>query len=84
MLLSLASGAGPAAVEGQEVFHDSDPAQPAGLVALAARGPDGEQLALVELKLALAESPGELHLGAAEGPTLRLEPLPYPLPTDSD
>lgn len=83
MLLSLPPGVGPALVEGLEVFHDSDPAQPAGLVALAARGLDGEQLALVELKLALAESPGELRLGAADGPALRLEPLPYLL-ADND
>ncbi len=69
--------------EGQEVFHDTDPAQPAGLVALAAPQGDGA-VALVELKRALVDAAGAFHLGAADGPAMRLEPLPYPLPTDND
>jgi tRNA-modifying protein YgfZ len=71
--------------EGQEVFHDADPAQPAGLVALAAPA-SGEQphLALVEVKRALAEGPGSFRLGAADGPPLAPQPLPYALPTDAE
>ncbi|HJV69098.1 folate-binding protein [Ideonella sp.] len=84
MLLALPPGAGPALAEGREVFHDADPAQPAGLVALAAHAAGGEQLALVELKLSLAEGPGAFHLGGADGPALKLQPLPYPLPAEGD
>lgn len=71
--------------EGQEVFHDADPGQPAGLVALAAPAVGASPaLALVEVKRALAEGPGRFHLGAADGPALDPQPLPYPLPTDAD
>ncbi|MFN0184227.1 MAG: folate-binding protein, partial [Aquabacterium sp.] len=67
---------------GQEVFHDADPGQPAGLVALAAPGLDGmPALALVEVKLAALAS-GALSLGAVGGPVLRAMPLPYALPSD--
>lgn len=59
---------------GQEVFHDADPSQPAGLVVNAA-----SPLALVELKLAALES-GTVHVGAADGPALIREELPYLLP----
>ncbi|HEY0821196.1 MAG TPA: folate-binding protein [Rhizobacter sp.] len=59
---------------GQEVFHDSDPSQPAGMVVNAAGG-----LALVELKLAALDG-GSVHAGAADGPALVREELPYPLP----
>lgn len=70
---------------GQEVFHDADPAQPAGLVALAAPALEGRPpLALVEVKLALAEGAGQFHLGAADGPALQPLPLPYSLPLDGE
>lgn len=72
-----------ALVEGQEVFHDTDPGQPAGLVALAAPQPGGA-VALVELKRALVDAAGAFHLGAADGPVMRVEPLPYPLPADNE
>ena len=66
---------------GQEVFHDADPGQPAGLVALSASL--GEQsLAFVELKLAALTAEGALHLGAADGPLLRPQALPYLLLQD--
>jgi tRNA-modifying protein YgfZ len=81
MLLALPA-AEPTMGAGQEVFHDTDPGQPAGLVALAGHGPGGAQLGLVEVKLALAQGPGAFHLGAADGPALTLQPLPYPLPVD--
>jgi folate-binding protein YgfZ len=72
-------------VEGQEVFHDTDPAQPAGLVALAAPAVGGAPaLALVEVKLALAAGAGHFRLGAADGPALQPEPLPYALPSDGE
>ena len=64
---------------GQEVFHSADPAQPAGMVALAARRSGGETAALVEVKLA-ALGHGSLHAGTADGPVLRALPLPYALP----
>lgn len=70
---------------GQEVFHDADPAQPAGLVALAAPALEGRPpLALVEVKLALAHGTGQFHLGAADGPALQPLPLPYSLPVDGE
>jgi len=67
---------------GQEVFHAADPAQPAGLVALAARKPGGGGSALVEIKLSALDG-GALHLGAADGPLLRRATLPYALPADA-
>jgi tRNA-modifying protein YgfZ len=78
--------ASPAPVaEGQEVFHDADPGQPAGLVALAAPAVDGHPaLALVEAKRALAAGPGQFRLGAADGPALQPVPLPYGLPSDDE
>jgi folate-binding protein YgfZ len=68
---------------GQEVFHEADPGQPAGLVVLAGRcdaaPPAQRHAALVELKIAAAEG-GTLHAGAADGPALTLAAQPYPLP----
>jgi folate-binding Fe-S cluster repair protein YgfZ len=64
---------------GQEVIWSQDPGQPAGVVALSAQQPDGSHLALAELKIAVTTT-GELHLGAADGPTLTTMPLPYALP----
>ncbi|MGM9488128.1 CAF17-like 4Fe-4S cluster assembly/insertion protein YgfZ [Ideonella sp. YS5] len=84
LLLALPAGAQAELKEGQEIFHDADPGQPAGLVALAARSPTGEQLALVEVKLALARAPGAFRLGAADGPLLQPRALPYPLPSNDD
>jgi tRNA-modifying protein YgfZ len=66
---------------GQEVFHSDDPAQPAGLVALAAARPDGGSSALVEIKLSALEA-GSLHAGAADGPLLQRRTLPYAIPAD--
>ncbi|HEV8690769.1 MAG TPA: folate-binding protein [Ideonella sp.] len=77
--------ASPVAIsEGQEVFHDADPGQPGGLVALAAPAANGEHIALVEVKRALAEGPGAFHLGAADGPALQPRALPYAIPSDAD
>jgi tRNA-modifying protein YgfZ len=64
---------------GDEVFHDADPGQPAGTIALAASLGANQHRALVELKLQALEA-GQLHLRAADGPLLSLCPLPYALP----
>lgn len=82
----LAEGAS-AGVAGAEVFAASDPAQPAGQVVLSASLPHPEGGArhalLVEVKRALAEA-GELHLGAPDGPLMRLRELPYAVPLEQD
>ena len=68
---------------GQEVFHDADAAQPAGMVVNAAPLPNGAgSAALVEVKLAALDS-GALHLGAADGALLRPTPLPYAVPLEA-
>ena len=71
------------ATPGQEVFHDGDASQPAGMVVNAAPLPNGFGCAaLVEVKLAMLES-GQLHLGSIEGPALRPAALPYALPSEA-
>ncbi|MFD2451842.1 CAF17-like 4Fe-4S cluster assembly/insertion protein YgfZ [Ideonella paludis] len=69
-------------VPGQEIFHSQDPEQPAGMVVLAASLAAGAHLALVELKLAALES-GSLSVGNAGVNGLRLQRLPYDIPTES-
>jgi folate-binding protein YgfZ len=65
---------------GQEVFSSLDASQPCGLVAQAAN--DGDtHLAVVELQLSATEN-SSLHLGAADGAVLSLQPLPYALRDD--
>jgi len=66
---------------GAQLFHDSDPEQPCGLVAQAARAPDGEWDAIVSIQLSATTS-GRIGVGSAQGPELRLQPLPYPLLDD--
>jgi folate-binding protein YgfZ len=66
---------------GQEVFQAGDPEQPAGIVAQAARAPEGGWDAIVSLQLAAADA-GDLHAGRLDGPALRLLPLPYLLLAD--
>ncbi len=67
---------------GQEIFHSADPGQPAGLVANAAPrlGGAGSTL-LAEVKLAALHE-GSLHLGAADGPVLQREAMPYDVPLE--
>ena len=81
----LAEGDAAAAV-GAEVFVPADPSQPAGQIVLAASlaHPEGgaRHAALVEMKRALTED-GELRIGAADGPALRLRELPYDIPVDA-
>lgn len=66
---------------GQELFAESDPGQPAGLVAFAAPGPGGRYALLAETKIALAGD--ALHLGSVEGPRLVPAPLPYAFPAEA-
>ncbi|MGU7780485.1 CAF17-like 4Fe-4S cluster assembly/insertion protein YgfZ [Burkholderia sp. PU8-34] len=66
---------------GVELFHSDDPGQPCGMIVNAAAAPAGGVDALVEIKLAALDS-GSVHLGAADGPTLAFEPLPYAWPTE--
>ena len=66
---------------GQEVFHDSDPGQPCGTVAQAARAPTGGWDAIVSLQVVAAQQ-GQLAVASASGPPLHLLPLPYLLMTD--
>jgi folate-binding protein YgfZ len=67
---------------GQEIFHEADPGQPAGLVANAAPSPRGGWSVLAEIKLVALEG-GQLHLGAADGPVLARRELPYAVPVES-
>ena len=64
---------------GQEVFHSSDPDQPCGSVAQAARAAEGGFDALVSMQTSAADS-GALRL--ASGEALQLLELPYPLLAD--
>jgi len=66
---------------GQEVFHDSDAEQPCGTVASAAAHPGGGFSAMVSMQTRAATD-GALHAGRADGPALRVLPLPYPLLED--
>lgn len=67
---------------GQEVFHDADPSQPAGMVVLAAPRPGGGWTALVEVKLAALEG-GRLHAGAVDAAVLTPLTLPYAIPIEA-
>jgi tRNA-modifying protein YgfZ len=66
---------------GQEVFHESDPGQPAGIVAQAAASPHGGSDAIVSMQVAAAQG-GRLTAGSADGPTLEIQQLPYLLLDD--
>ncbi|PAJ85660.1 YgfZ/GcvT domain-containing protein [Burkholderia ubonensis] len=80
--LAHAAGDTDAVRAGIELFHSDDPGQPCGMVVNAAAAPAGGVDALVEIKLAALES-GSVHLGAADGPALAFEPLPYAWPTEA-
>jgi folate-binding protein YgfZ len=66
---------------GQEVFDLADPSQPCGTVVQAAAAPGGGFDAIVSMQTSAAGDPG-LRVGQAEGPTMQLLPLPYPLLDD--
>lgn len=65
---------------GVELFHTSDPLQPAGMVVLSAKSPvDSNRVDYqIECKLEALQE-GEIHLGNINGPVLKIDPLPYPL-----
>ncbi|MET3554792.1 folate-binding protein YgfZ [Burkholderia sp. 567] len=67
---------------GVELFHSDDPGQPCGMIVNAAAAPAGGVDALVEIKLAALDS-GTVHLGAADGPPLAFDALPYAWPTEA-
>ncbi len=72
----------PAALQaGQELFHESDPSQPCGLVAQAAPSPDGGCDAIVSIQIAAAQG-GSLAVGGPDGPAVSVAPPPYPLLAD--
>lgn len=66
---------------GQEVFHPSDAEQPCGLVASVAPHPSGGVNAVVSVQNNAVDGQA-LHVGAIDGPTLQLLPLPYVLLED--
>ena len=63
---------------GQEVFHDSDPSQPCGVIAQSAPNPNGGFDAIASLQTS-AMATGTLQI---DGRVLSLLPLPYPLLED--
>ena len=67
---------------GVELFHSDDPGQPCVMIVNAAAAPAGGVDALVEIKLAALDS-GSVHVGAADGPALAFDTLPYAWPTDA-
>jgi hypothetical protein len=67
---------------GTEVFHSADPAQPAGMVVLAATLPGQGCQALVSLKTAALDG-GELRAGP-DGLPLTALPLPYDVPAEAE
>jgi folate-binding protein YgfZ len=72
---------------GQAIFHDSDPAQPAGLVVQAAPEPGRAGVALIvclpiAAVEALAQGTGRFTLGTPDGPPLADLHQPYPLLED--
>jgi tRNA-modifying protein YgfZ len=66
---------------GQEIFHETDPGQPCGLVAQAAAAPGGGWDAIVSMQVALAQQ-GVLTSGDPQGPAVQVQPPPYPLLAD--
>ncbi len=66
---------------GQPVFHPGDAEQPCGVVVQAAAHPVGGFDALLSLQTSAADGQ-MLHLGAPDGATLTLLPLPYELLAD--
>jgi folate-binding protein YgfZ len=72
---------GSALQAGQEIFHESDPEQPCGLVAQAAAAPQGGWDAIVSIQIAAAAG-GALTVGGPQGPAVSVQPPPYPLLAD--
>jgi tRNA-modifying protein YgfZ len=74
---------------GQEVFHESDAEQPCGTVVQVAKNPEVNPTnypqtgysAIVSMQVS-ASAGGKLTLGSANGASISLLPLPYPLLED--
>jgi len=66
---------------GEEIFHESDAAQPCGTVAQSAQAPAGGWDAIVSMQVALAQD-GKLTAGGPQGPGVSISPPPYPLLAD--
>ena len=66
---------------GNEIFVAADAEQPVATVVQAAAAPAGGYDAIISVQLAALES-GPLHLGAADGPALLVQSLPYALLED--
>jgi folate-binding protein YgfZ len=66
---------------GQEIFHETDPGQPCGLIAQAAAAPGGGWDAIVSMQVALAQQ-GMLAAGDPQGSAVQVQPPPYPLLAD--
>lgn len=64
---------------GVELFSSADPEQPCGMVVNAEWCAPGKVALLAEIKTAALDA-GTVHLGAADGAPLIVQPLPYPLP----
>lgn len=65
---------------GAELFNSKDPTQPAGMVVLSAINPGDLQRVELQIECKLeALDDGEIHLGSADGPVLKIDLLPYPL-----
>jgi folate-binding protein YgfZ len=75
---ALATIAGADAQAGDEVFSESDPGQPSGMIVNAASNGAGGSDALVEMKLSALEE-GKVRLGSADGAPLIFQTMPYPL-----
>jgi tRNA-modifying protein YgfZ len=67
------------ATAGMDVFSSEDPEQPCGMIVNVERSSLNQMDCLVEIKTASTES-SSIHLGSAQGPTLKFQALPYPLP----
>jgi tRNA-modifying protein YgfZ len=76
----LAHSAEPLAA-GAEVFHESDPGQPCGIVAQSAAAPTGGWDAIVSMQIGAAQG-GWLRAAGADGSVLSVQPPPYPLLAD--
>ena len=70
---------------GQEIFHESDAEQPCGTVVQVAKNPENDlqtgYSAIVSMQVSVSVG-GKLALGSANGASISLLPLPYPLLED--
>jgi tRNA-modifying protein YgfZ len=66
-----------AAAAGDELFSDDLPGQASGVVANAAALGDGGSEVLAVVQIGSVEGAHAIHLRAADGPALELQPLPY-------